>query len=282
MFDLEAAIAEWRRTAKSACTADRSALAELEDHLRETFTALHAAGHGEDDAWRLATTKLGEPAAIGREFAKIERLPVLDRIAFAVMLGVAAISVLGLVTYLFNRDLKSTNSPLLTSHVVVITLGYLAGLFATAMAAYAAVRRLQSRQSTTLLTSVTVRAVRTASLATAALTAVGYALGSIWSSHNLGRAIIGDAREIGAILVIISFSIAATIAGKRRRSDRAALALAILSGGTIMAVWFGAAAWAGGWPLLLTSLGLGGFALSVALAGIALAVRERDLEGVAA
>jgi hypothetical protein len=98
----------------------------------------------------------------------------------------------------------------------------------------------------------------------------------MWTSATRAQAFIGDPREIGAILVILSFAVAAAVAGKRRSSDRTTLALAILSGGMIMAAWFGAAAWSAGWPLLLTSLGLGGFALSVALAGIALAVRERE------
>ena len=85
MFDLETAITNWRRQTESQWTSDKSALDELEDHLREEIATLTRAGRTEQDAWTVAVAKLGDPVAIRREFAKIDRLPTLDRFAFAAM-----------------------------------------------------------------------------------------------------------------------------------------------------------------------------------------------------
>ena len=54
MFDLEAAISQWRRQVESKWIGDQSALAELEDHLREEIAALAQSGHADEEAWKEA------------------------------------------------------------------------------------------------------------------------------------------------------------------------------------------------------------------------------------
>jgi sugar (pentulose or hexulose) kinase len=54
--------------------------------------------------------------------------------------------------------------------------------------------------------------------------------------------------------------------------------LSILGGGVIFAAWVGAFAQAAGYPLLLTTIGFGGLALSLALAGLSL--RKHNEVGV--
>lgn len=70
MFDLNEAIAAWRRAleAGEACTA--ADLAELESHLREQTAQLRAAGLSQEEAFAVACRRLGHPAALCEEFVK--------------------------------------------------------------------------------------------------------------------------------------------------------------------------------------------------------------------
>src|SRR5687767_8051614 len=93
MFDLEATLDQWRR---ATWRGEAAALAELEDHLREEFAALTRAGHSAPEAWQLATAKLGEPADLGQEFAKINGLEHVDRVAIGALVVAAAITLVTL------------------------------------------------------------------------------------------------------------------------------------------------------------------------------------------
>lgn len=86
MFDLEATIDEWRRQMRATRRGEGAVLAELEDHLREEFATLIRAGHSAPEAWQLATAKLGKPADLGQEFAKINCLEHVDRVAIGGLL----------------------------------------------------------------------------------------------------------------------------------------------------------------------------------------------------
>ncbi len=275
MFDLEAAISQWRRQVESKWTGDQSALAELEDHLREEIAALAQSGYADEDAWREATSKLGDPVAIGHEFSKIDRLPGLDRFAFVLILGAGVLALACSAMMLLKRGPRLVADPMLTIHVVTITLGYTVGLLAATIAGYGAIRGFLAGAPVPVLKSVTLPIVRIASLITSIFTVLGFTLGAVWANREWGRPFSADPREIGAILVAISFAAATVTVWRSAMFARVSLAIAISGGGIILAAWFGVMAQASGYPALLTTIGFGGLIGSIALAAISLAIRDR-------
>lgn len=275
MFDLEAAISQWRRQVESKWIGDQSALAELEDHLREEIAALAQSGHADEEAWREATSKLGDPVAIGHEFSKIDRLPGLDRFAFVLILGAGVLALACCAMMLLKRGPRLVADPVLTIHVVTITLGYIVGLLAATIAGYGAIRGFLAGAPVPVLKSVTLPIVRIASLITSIFTVLGFTLGAVWANQEWGRPFSADPREIGAILVAISFAAATVTVWRSAMCARVSLAIAISGGGIILAAWFGVMAQASGYPALLTTIGFGGLIGSIALAAISLAIRDR-------
>jgi hypothetical protein len=275
MFDLEAAISQWRRQVESKWIGDQSALAELEDHLREEIAALAQSGHADEEAWKEATSKLGDPVAIGHEFSKIDRLPGLDRFAFVLILGAGVLALACFAMMLLKRGPRLVADPVLTIHVVTITLGYTVGLLAATIAGYGAIRGFLAGAPGPVLKSVTLRIVRIASLITSIFTVLGFTLGAVWANREWGRPFSADPREIGAILVAISFAAATVTVWRSAMFARVSLAIAISGGGIILAAWFGVMAQASGYPALLTTIGFGGLIGSIALAAISLAIRDR-------
>lgn len=71
MFNLETAIAEWRRRMIAAGIKTPVPLEELEVHLREDFDAQIRAGMAPERAFEIAAGRLGSPAAIQQEFGKV-------------------------------------------------------------------------------------------------------------------------------------------------------------------------------------------------------------------
>ena len=274
MFDLEAAISQWRRQVESKWVGDQSALAELEDHLREEIAALAQSGHADEEAWKEATSKLGDPVAIGHEFSKIDRLPGLDRFAFGLILGAGVLALACFAVMLLKQGPRLAADPMLTIHVVTITLGYTMGLLAATIAGYGAMRGFLAGPMPALK-SVTLRIVRIASLITLILTVLGFTLGAVWANREWGRPFSADPREIGGILVAISFAAATVTVWRSAMFARVSLAIAISGGGIILAAWFGVMAQASGYPALLTTIGFGGLIGSIALAAISLAIRDR-------
>ena len=275
MFDLEAAISQWRRQVESKWIGDQSALAELEDHLREEIAALAQSGHADEEAWKEATSKLGDPVAIGHEFSKIDRLPGLDRFAFVLILGAGVLALACSAMMLVKRGPRLVADPVLTIHVVTITLGYTVGLLAATIAGYGAIRGFLAGAPVPVLKSVTLPIVRIASLITSIFTVLGFTLGAVWANREWGRPFSADPREIGGILVAISFAAATVTVWRSAMFARVSLAIAISGGGIILAAWFGVMAQASGYPALLTTIGFGGLIGSIALAAISLAIRDR-------
>ena len=91
MFDLEAEIIQWRQSFGVRWPGAVADIDELEDHLREEFSALTTAGHSDSEAWALAQTRLGAPDRLCREFARAGRLTGADRAAVAIILGGAGV-----------------------------------------------------------------------------------------------------------------------------------------------------------------------------------------------
>jgi hypothetical protein len=72
MFDLDQAMAEWRRQMLADGIQARDVLDELESHLREDLRRRVKPGIGEERAFELAAQQLGEPEALKAEFIKVE------------------------------------------------------------------------------------------------------------------------------------------------------------------------------------------------------------------
>jgi hypothetical protein len=267
MFDLEATLEQWRR---ATWRDEAAALPELEDHLREDFAAFLRAGHSAPEAWQLATAKLGEPADLGREFAKINGLEHLDRVAIGALVVTAAITLVTLCALVVRHWSDVADRPLLAAHVITIALGDVAGLFAAAMAGYVTVRTWLARRSAANLEFVVVRWVGGASLVAAILSAIGFVLGAVWAKLEWGRAFTAMPVEIASIVVIAVFAIVAVTAFKAV-SARVVLSMAVAGGGAVLAAWFGAVAMQNDYPVLLTILGFGGLAVSLFAAAMSLA-----------
>jgi hypothetical protein len=72
MFDLEKAIAKWRRQMTAEGIKTSEVLDELESHLRDEIENKIRLGEDVKDAFEAAVNMLGQPAPLRTEFAKIE------------------------------------------------------------------------------------------------------------------------------------------------------------------------------------------------------------------
>jgi len=72
-FNLEKAIADWRRQMQSAGLKNSDALNELESHLREEIQQQMQAGLAAQQAFEAAATHIGGAQALNTEFAKLRR-----------------------------------------------------------------------------------------------------------------------------------------------------------------------------------------------------------------
>ena len=70
MFDLEQAIAEWRRQMLAAGINSPVPLEELESHLREEVEMQVRSGASLEQAFEMAVQSIGQPAALKNEFAR--------------------------------------------------------------------------------------------------------------------------------------------------------------------------------------------------------------------
>jgi hypothetical protein len=71
MSGLERRIAEWRRLMSDQTTGEKAAV-ELEDHLREEIAGLQEKGLSGEEAFVVASLRLGNPAVLQEEFAKVD------------------------------------------------------------------------------------------------------------------------------------------------------------------------------------------------------------------
>ncbi len=71
MFDLNQEIAVWRKNLVQCQTVGNSSLDELESHLREEIESLKQSRLSVEEAFLLAAHRLGSPAGLAREFAKV-------------------------------------------------------------------------------------------------------------------------------------------------------------------------------------------------------------------
>jgi hypothetical protein len=84
-FDLNEALRQWRDGMAGSPALGTDPLDELEAHLRDSIKALTAKGLSPEEAFWLARRRLGSEAALGGEYAKVNREAVwLDRVLWMV------------------------------------------------------------------------------------------------------------------------------------------------------------------------------------------------------
>ena len=71
MFDLNKAISSWRMRLSEKQTCAKSDIDEMETHLREEIDSLTASKLSEQEAFLVATHRLGDPDSLAAEFAKV-------------------------------------------------------------------------------------------------------------------------------------------------------------------------------------------------------------------
>jgi len=71
MFDLNKAISSWRLNLSEKQTCAKSDIDEMETHLREEIDSLTASKLSEQEAFLVATHRLGDPDSLAEEFAKV-------------------------------------------------------------------------------------------------------------------------------------------------------------------------------------------------------------------
>ncbi len=75
-FDLNAAILDWRTQLKRTSQLRKENLAELESHLRDSVERLQAGGLSEEEAFLIATRRIGSVEQLATEFEKISSNPM--------------------------------------------------------------------------------------------------------------------------------------------------------------------------------------------------------------
>lgn len=73
MFDLKEQISKWRDNLAASQTLGMSDIDELESHLQEEIESLKSAKLSDEEAFMIAARRLGSPARLTDEFAKINR-----------------------------------------------------------------------------------------------------------------------------------------------------------------------------------------------------------------
>jgi hypothetical protein len=123
-FDLNEAIRQWRTSLQGSPPLSAQELHELESHLRDSTTALQAQGHPPEEAFRLASQRLGQPRELENEFGKLNPQRVwMDR-ALWMIAGLLLFSLVGWLAaiareMIFQQMLvRSTNAHL----IVVVSL----------------------------------------------------------------------------------------------------------------------------------------------------------------
>jgi hypothetical protein len=87
MFDLERQIQDWKMELMARPALRRADVEDLEQHVRDGLPTLVSAGLNPEEAFLIATRRVGSPAAIEREFAKVNAAYLWSQRVFWIVLG---------------------------------------------------------------------------------------------------------------------------------------------------------------------------------------------------
>src|ERR1700744_3695824 len=89
-FDLNRAVQTWRENLAQSPAFERENLNELESHLRDSVTSLQTRGLSPEEAFFVATKRIGQGRVLEREFGKVNSRAVwIDRLLW-ILLGLQA------------------------------------------------------------------------------------------------------------------------------------------------------------------------------------------------
>lgn len=98
-FILNDAIQSWRDTLGRSPSLREQDLAELEAHLRDSVAALQSRGLTDEEAFLLATRRLGYPAGLEPEFAKVNRSEVWLHRLLWMLVGIQVWSLVSVLSH---------------------------------------------------------------------------------------------------------------------------------------------------------------------------------------
>jgi hypothetical protein len=237
MFEIEDAIADWRRKMATGGVNAPAVLDELEGHLRGDMRALLAAGTPEAQAFQMAVARLGNPGPLRTEFNKLDNVPYWP-VTIGSGLFVAAIILCAAI--LLKKLLAGKLSLLLYAHILSVTAGYGAAFLAGGFGIFYVCARLFSAMPPNGRPSLG-RAVRLLSQLSVGLVIAGAALGMLWCHQHLGRYLTGNAKEMGALCVSVWFVVLSVAQRCVRVSERLTMLMCIGGNVIVSLAWFGAA-----------------------------------------
>jgi ABC-type transport system involved in cytochrome c biogenesis permease subunit len=236
MFNLEQAIAEWRRQMRAAGIGSPARLDELESHLREDIRVGKSAGTTEAAAFQRAVLRLGTPAAVKSEFNKIERGQIRTvKIGAALWIGgvmiTAAVFCRGLLAGKINF--------LLYAHILMVTAGY-GAVFLTGGFGICYVYWRRSHELSPVRQRSLGRAVCLLSPLALGLVIVGIILGMPVSRQLFGAYWRWDPKEIGGVSVALWLIDLVVMQRFMHLSDRASMRMCLGANLVVSLAWFGA------------------------------------------
>jgi hypothetical protein len=118
-FDLNGTLARWRQDWASASALGAEDRRELEAHLRDSMARLQGAGLSPQEAFLVASRRLGTRRELEREFGKVNEKRIwVDRAVWMVA-GLLGFNVLAWMMTLSSSLIGPLNSPNLNAHVIV-------------------------------------------------------------------------------------------------------------------------------------------------------------------
>jgi hypothetical protein len=287
MFDLEAALRDWKNTAENSKAQKKprrgrpslntGELAELEDHLREEFARLVAAGQSPECAWSTAIAQLGDPAEISAEFAKLDRLSMFDLIMLCSIVGYGVYVIRSMAGY--ASALGFADLILGVGQAMVYT-GIQLCLLATVIAAYGILRSATAPAATLPLTRVSVRLIGRISSVAAMLILLGFgvlAIRDITAGGMLGEKLwlrylpllLGSAATCACLLA------AAVTARRAHIAPKFPLASSAAAGGLALLTWMGPSMYhARSLKGLYALLAFGGCIICIVMAALSRRLRD--------
>jgi hypothetical protein len=193
MFDLEGQFEQWRRQFMRQEAMRASDIEELEQHVRDSMPVLISAGLSVEEAFIIATRRVGAPISLGREFGKVNGRHVWSRRVLWILAGSVGYVVLsGLVGAVASLSLVMVA----LAGGSGVTMGYTAmGITCLCWALVSAslYRRLKDPPSSPMFPRLSLRAIGMCLIgAVAAGTVISFAIEVLAARlipvHQLGQA----------------------------------------------------------------------------------------------
>lgn len=253
MFNLEEKLNDWRASLPPALQENHELLEELESHLREAFEQQIKFGKSPESAWDAALSAMGNTQHVAREFAKVRRQIWWPAWIAALLLILIVGCVLALMIARFSAG---SIRPLLATHVVFITAGYLSMFAIGLLGAWAVLVRVlrgwSDREEIAFES-----ACAKLSLFALITTFVGCALGAWWANEYLGRWWGWDPKEIGGLCVLAWSCVLLQSFRSQRTPAQLRLCNAIIANMIVATGWFGPALMSShSYPATNTTIGM--------------------------